>query len=85
VSVHYQVAVVQMEAFEILLDKSAFVPACHNEVIQTGSMINGHDVPENGLPADFHHRFGTDLRLFAETCPPPTGQQHNLHERSDFE
>ena len=45
-------------------------------------LIYLHDMPENGFPSDFDHRFGADGGLLANPGPHSSGQNDDLHRFS---
>jgi hypothetical protein len=41
-----------------------------------------HDVPQDGMSADFHHWLGANVGLFGKPGTNPAGQQCNFHKMS---
>lgn len=44
------------------------------------ALVDLHDVPETGPPADFHHGLGFDLGFFAEAGAQPAAEDNCFHE-----
>src|SRR6185369_9433157 len=65
---------------EILLDQIPFVSKANHELIDAVRRVDLHDVPEHGMPADFHHRLWPHDCLFAQTATEATGEDHHLHD-----
>ena len=55
-----------------------FVTQAQNEFIEPVMGINPHDVPEDGLPADFNQRLGAILRLFPQAGPHAATENHDF-------
>src|SRR5688572_27415549 len=51
---------VQVVIGKVLLEHVTLVAAADDEVTQTMTGIDLHDVPQDGPPADFNHRFGSE-------------------------
>src|SRR5690606_16172845 len=68
-----------VEVEEILLDDLALVSQRNDELVHALGRIDVHDVPEDRLASDLHHRLGLEDRLFRESGPQPAGQDHRLH------
>src|SRR4029079_16399189 len=65
---------------EILLDQIPFVSKANHELIDAVRRLDLHDVPEHGMPADFHHRLWPHDCLFAQTATEAAGEDHHLHD-----
>src|SRR3546814_10277137 len=58
----------------------ALVATADDEFVDSGRSIQLHDVPENGAPADFDHRLGSDAAFFADARAVTAGENHCLHK-----
>ena len=52
---------------EIFFDDMLFIPSANDELIEAIMRIQLHDMPKNRLAAQFYHRLGFKLTLFANT------------------
>src|SRR5678815_1961145 len=64
---------------KVLLDQLALVAASYQEVLASIVDINIHDVPQDRLPAYFHHWLRTVTRLFGKAGTPATCKNHDMH------
>src|SRR5262249_23156165 len=51
----------------------------HDELLEAIGGIELHDVPEDGMLADLHHRLGDGDRLLGKPGAEATGKDHDLH------
>ena len=49
---------------EVLFDDISFVAKKDNEVVVSVGRVDFHDVPENRLAVDLHHRLGDEIGFF---------------------
>src|SRR5262245_11705221 len=62
---------------EIILDDVRLVPEAKDEIVMTVLAVVLHDMPQDRLMANRHHRLGNGLGVFANTrAQPPTEQDH---------
>lgn len=66
---------------KIFLDDILLVTAADNEFINSVMAVSLHDMPQDGLPSDFNHRFGYQIGGFAQTRAEATGKNHRFHFR----
>ena len=69
---------VQEVVSKILLNDVPFESAADNEIRHPVGGVDFHDMPKEGLPADFHHRFRTQDRLFTEAGAETAGQDDSF-------
>ena len=74
------VALVQEIIGEVFLDQETLVAEQDHEFVETEVRIALHDVPQDGLAADFNHRLRTHIGLLAETRSQATCKNHNFHK-----
>src|SRR5712671_5577194 len=67
---------------EIFLDDVALVSQADDEFIDPMGAVYFHDMPDDGPPADLHHRLGTNHRLFGKARAHPACQDNCLHMSS---
>ena len=64
---------------EIVADDIALIAKANNEVADIEVRIVLHDVPEDRLATDGHHRLGAVLGLFTQTRAKATGEKNCFH------
>ena len=64
---------------EVFLHHVLLVSETDNEIIEPEFRIILHDMPENRLSADLHHRLRLQVTLFTDTRAEPSGQDNNFH------
>src|SRR5262249_44669757 len=67
---------------EIVLDNVCFVAEAENEILMTVAAVVLHDMPQDRLVPDRHHRLWNALRVFANTGAQPPAEQNNFHDPS---
>ena len=73
------IAHVQEVISEIFLDHIALVATADHKLIDAMSAVDLEDMPENRLPADFHHRLGFEVRFLADAGAKAPCQDHCFH------
>jgi hypothetical protein len=66
---------------EVLLDKTTLVAEAKHKFLEAIMGIDLHDVPKDGLSADFHQRFRAELGLFPQPGSQPPTQNDHFHFR----
>ncbi len=66
---------------EVLLDHVALVAAADDELVDAARRIALHDVPEDRLAADLHHRLGANRGLLADAGTEATGEDDGFQLR----
>ena len=64
---------------EVFLDDIAFVAEEDNKIIVAVGRVYFHDVPENRLAVDFHHRFGDEVGFFREAGTHAACEDEDFH------
>ena len=64
---------------EVLLDDIALVAATNHEVVDSVVRINLHDVPKDGLAANFDHRLGLEVGFLGNTGAQAAGKNDCFH------
>lgn len=75
------VAVVAKIVGEVFLDDILLVTATDDEVRDAVVAVSLHDMPQDGLPADFHHWFGNQIGGLAQSGAEATGKDYCFHDR----
>ena len=71
------IGVVQVKIMEIILHHLGLEPQAKDKPFEAVPGINLHDVPQNRMLADGHHRFGTKLGfLFDPRAQSATKDEH---------
>ena len=61
--VYREIVVLRVEVKEIFFDHFGFIAERADKLIEAVSRIDAHDVPQNRLPANFHHGLGAKSGL----------------------
>ena len=64
---------------EILFYHPALVAQTHNKLGMPIGGIAFHNVPENGLAANFNHGLGPERRFFGNAGTATAGKENNFH------
>lgn len=64
---------------KIFLDDILLVATTDDKLVDTVMAVSLHDMPQDGLPSDFNHRFGDQIGRFAQTCTEATSKNHRFH------
>ena len=67
---------------KIILDDIGLVAKAKDEILMTILAIVLHDMPQDRLVSDRHHRLWNVLRVFANARAKPAAEQHNFHDAS---
>jgi len=67
---------------EILLDLVCLLAGANDEVLQSVCPIDLHDMPEDRLPPNLHHRLGFEVGFFTEAAPETARQYDDFHFQS---
>jgi len=70
---------VQREVGKVLLHHIALVAEADHEIGDAEVGVTLHDVPENRLAANFHHRLWTEHGFFRQTRTETAGEDHCFH------
>ena len=70
---------VQKVVGEVFLDQVALVTAANHEIVDAVVGIDLHDVPQDGLAANFHHRLGFEVGFFGNPGAESTGKNDCFH------
>src|SRR5215471_6714401 len=70
---------VQEVVGEVLLDHVALVAAADNEFVYAGRRVALHDVPEDRLAANLHHRLGANHGFLADAGTKTSGENDGFH------
>ena len=65
---------------EIVLDDVCLVSEAKNEIPMTVLAVVLHDMPQDRLVPDRHHRLWNVLRVFANTGAQSPAEQNNFHD-----
>src|SRR5262245_7417152 len=65
---------------EIIFNDVSLVPKAKNEIPMAVLAIVLHDMPQNRLVSNRHHRFWDALRVFANTGAQPPAEQNHFHD-----
>ena len=63
---------------EIFLDDVTLVAEADDEIVQTMVGIMPHDVPKDGVRANFHHWLRSDLGFFRQARAHSPGKDHHF-------
>ncbi len=64
---------------KIFLDDILLIATTDDKILNAVMAVSLHDVPQDGLPSDFNHRFGDQIGRFAQTRTEATGKNHRFH------
>lgn len=64
---------------EVLFDDVTFVSATDNEIVDSMSGVELHDVPEDWFSSDFDHGFWFEVRLFGDAGSEASGKYYCFH------
>src|SRR4051794_34711987 len=64
---------------EIFLDHIPLVSKAYDEIVASEGRVILHDVPENRLAPDLHHRLRAHVRFFANSSAATTGKYDHFH------
>ena len=67
---------------KIVLDDVRLVAEAQDEILMAVLAVVLHDVPQDRLVADRHHRLWNVLRIIADARAEPAAEQDNLHDAS---
>ena len=70
---------VQEVVREVFLDDVAFVAETDHEIVDSVMGVDFHDVPQDGLAANFDHRLGLQVRLFTYASAKPARENDCFH------
>ena len=76
------VAGAQEVVVEIVLDDVAHIAEADDEIGDAVGGVDLHDVPEDRLAADLHHRLRPERRLLHQPRAEPAGENDRLHENT---
>ena len=65
---------------EIFFDDVLLIACANNEFVVAVMTVQLHDVPENGLAAQFHHRLWLELAFFADAGSIAAGEDKSFHK-----
>ena len=65
---------------KVFFNHVALVAQADHEVVDSVMGIDLHDVPQNGLAADFDHRFRAQVRFFTDAGAKAPGEDDSFHD-----
>jgi hypothetical protein len=76
--IHGDIGHVQVVVGEVLLDHVTLEAEADDELVHAEGRVDLHDVPQDRLASDLHHRLGSAVRFFREACAQAAGQHDGL-------
>lgn len=73
------VATMEEVVGEIFFDDVSFVSQENDKIVVSILGVDLHDMPENRMAANLHHRFWDDAGLFSKACTHTTCKDEDFH------
>ena len=64
---------------EIFFNNIAAIPQAYDEFVDAVGGVNFHDMPQDRLAANFHHRFGDAPGFFGQPGAQTAGKNDTFH------